>query len=67
MEPTKSGVIDQSETVAIPATRITLAFEQARKKGRGVLIPYFMCGYPTASRSIELAGGKVVRVVPTPE
>src|SRR5712691_11574575 len=54
MEPTKSSVIDQSETVVIPATRITHAFEQALKKGRGVLIPYFMCGYPTAARSIEL-------------
>jgi tryptophan synthase alpha chain len=54
MELTNSGVIDQSETVVIPATRITQAFEQARKKGRGVLIPYFMCGYPTAARSTEL-------------
>ncbi len=54
MELTNSGVIDQSETVVIPATRITHAFEQARNKGRGVLIPYFMCGYPTAARSAEL-------------
>src|SRR5260370_3562446 len=37
-----------------PATRITRAFEQARRGGRGVLIPYFMCGYPSATQSIEL-------------
>jgi tryptophan synthase alpha chain len=37
-----------------PATRITRAFEQARKENRGVLIPYFMCGYPSASRNIQL-------------
>src|SRR5215472_16287938 len=37
-----------------PATRITQAFEQARREGRGVLIPYFMCGYPSAEQSIEL-------------
>ncbi len=37
-----------------PATRITKAFEQARRKGRGVLIPYFMCGYPSAAQSITL-------------
>ena len=37
-----------------PATKISLAFEQARREERGVLIPYFMCGYPSATRSIEL-------------
>ena len=43
-----------------PATRITRAFEQARRGGRGVLIPYFMCGYPSATQSIEfvLAGAQ---------
>src|ERR1700730_17612882 len=54
MELTNSGVIDQSETVVIPAKRITQAFEQATERGRGVIIPYFMCGYPTAARSAEL-------------
>ncbi|GAC1566140.1 MAG: tryptophan synthase subunit alpha [Ktedonobacteraceae bacterium] len=38
----------------IPAARITHAFEQAKQAGRGVLIPYFMCGFPTAAQSIEL-------------
>ena len=42
-------------TSILPASKITQAFEQARNEGRGVLIPYFMCGYPSAARSIELA------------
>jgi len=37
-----------------PATLITEAFEQAQQEGRGVLIPYFMCGYPSALQSIKL-------------
>jgi tryptophan synthase alpha chain len=37
-----------------PATRITAVFERARNADRGVLIPYFMCGYPTKQQSIEL-------------
>ncbi len=37
-----------------PACRIKLAFEEARREGRGVLIPYFMCGYPSAEQSIKL-------------
>jgi tryptophan synthase alpha chain len=41
-------------TTPAPATRITRAFEQARREGRGVLIPYFMCGYPSGTQSIEL-------------
>ncbi len=37
-----------------PATRITKAFEQAQRESRGVLIPYFMCGYPSAAQSIKI-------------
>jgi tryptophan synthase alpha chain len=45
----------QSTSVTnVPTAKISLAFEQARREGRGVLIPYFMCGYPSAARSIEL-------------
>ena len=44
-----------TSTPPTPATRITMAFEQARKENRGVLIPYFMCGYPSAPQSIKLA------------
>jgi tryptophan synthase alpha chain len=38
----------------IPATKITRAFEKAKQEHRGVLIPYFMCGYPTAVQSVEI-------------
>ena len=44
-----------TSTLPTPATRIAMAFEQARKENRGVLIPYFMCGYPSALQSIKLA------------
>jgi len=43
-----------TSTPPTPASRITKAFEQARKENRGMLIPYFMCGYPSASQSIRL-------------
>ena len=46
--------MELSSTTPAPAIRITRAFEQARREGRGVLIPYFMCGYPSATQSIEL-------------
>ena len=42
-------------TSILPASKITHAFEQARREARGVLIPYFMCGYPSAACSVELA------------
>jgi tryptophan synthase alpha chain len=41
-------------TKTLPAARITAAFEQARSESRGVLIPYFMCGYPSAAQSMKL-------------
>src|SRR5438105_15094639 len=41
-------------TPTIPATKISDAFARAEQEQRGVLIPYFMCGYPTAARSVEL-------------
>src|SRR5213083_3117856 len=44
-----------TSTPRTPATRITKAFEQALKENRGVLIPYFMCGYPSALQSIKIA------------
>lgn len=47
--------MQHTSTPSMPATQITQAFEQALKEKRGVLIPYFMCGYPTASQSIKLA------------
>ncbi len=37
-----------------PALRVRAAFEAARDARRGVLIPYFMCGYPSAPQSVEV-------------
>src|SRR5579885_2862556 len=44
-----------TQTSTPPAQKITHVFEKAKNEGRGVIIPYFMCGYPTARQSIELA------------
>jgi tryptophan synthase alpha chain len=49
MQPTQALHSDRT-----PASSITQAFEQAKREGRGVLIPYFMCGYPSAQQSVEL-------------
>lgn len=43
-----------TSTTSVPAKKISHAFEQARHEGRSVLIPYFMCGYPSAIQSVEL-------------
>src|SRR5919206_3199590 len=51
MQTTNAGVINQAPT---PAARITQAFQRAKQEGRGALIPYFMCGYPSAAQSIKL-------------
>ncbi len=37
-----------------PAARINQVFERARQEGRGVLLPYFMCGYPSAAQSVKI-------------
>jgi tryptophan synthase alpha chain len=37
-----------------PALKISRAFEQAKREERGALMPYFMCGFPSAAQSIEL-------------
>jgi tryptophan synthase alpha chain len=42
-----------------PASRISFAFQQAKREGRGALIPYFMCGYPSAAQSVELVKAAV--------
>jgi tryptophan synthase alpha chain len=54
MQTTNGDSIIQNPTDTIPADRITHTFEQARKEERGVLIPYFMCGYPSTNQSIQL-------------
>lgn len=38
----------------IPALKINRAFEQAKREGRGALMPYFMCGFPSAAQSAAL-------------
>ena len=55
MEHAYTGIIDHAhQPDDVPAQKITHAFEQARQEKRGVLIPYFMCGYPTAEQSINV-------------
>lgn len=38
----------------VPAQKIASTFAKSKGEGRGVLIPYFMCGYPTAKQSVKL-------------
>jgi tryptophan synthase alpha chain len=55
---TQRSTVKEAENIhalnASPATKISDAFTQAKREGRGVLMPYFMCGYPSASQSVEL-------------
>jgi tryptophan synthase alpha chain len=58
MEPTNNTAIEQrhgDQRANAPANRISAAFARARQEGRGTLIPYFMCGYPSAEQSVRLA------------
>jgi tryptophan synthase alpha chain len=41
-------------TTSAPAIKIAQAFQQARQENRGILIPYFMCGYPSPAQCIKL-------------
>ncbi len=50
----QSTSVNKVNTENIPAAKINYAFEQAKKENRGALIPYFMCGYPTAAQSVEI-------------
>jgi len=60
MEPKNSGIVEQYSVLKaknlqdLPATKLTKAFERAKQEERGVLIPYFMCGFPSAEQSTEL-------------
>lgn len=47
-------IANEKKEIDTPATKITQAFIQARQEKRGVLIPYFMCGYPSAEQSVEI-------------
>ncbi|WP_376795161.1 tryptophan synthase subunit alpha [Thermogemmatispora sp.] len=48
-----TGTLERS--TAIPAQRIGRAFAQASHQGRCALIPYLMCGFPSAEQSLEAA------------
>src|SRR5947209_16203426 len=54
MPTTNKEANHRTPTTTTPAAKITRAFEKAKHEGRGVLIPYFMCGYPSAAQSIDL-------------
>lgn len=57
MEPTTVDTQNSAQANAgrnLPASGITRAFDRAKREGRGVLIPYFMCGYPSAAQSVEM-------------
>jgi tryptophan synthase alpha chain len=36
------------------AGKITQTFERAQREKRGVIIPYFMCGYPNAKATVDI-------------
>ncbi len=44
----------QSIHNAAPSTKISDAFTRAKGEKRGVIIPYFMCGYPSAAQSVDV-------------
>ncbi len=48
------GYTGTDTTAEVPAHKITQAFARAKADGHGVIIPYFMCGYPTAAQSIDV-------------
>lgn len=52
MDTTTNTIIKTVEDV--PAQKITRAFARAKAEGRGVLIPYFMCGYPGIQESVDI-------------
>ncbi len=51
MQTTNESILPTS---ILPAQKIAQAFARAKDEGRGVLAPYFMCGYPSATQSVQL-------------
>ncbi len=49
----------QSTHNVIPSHKITDAFARAKQGGRGIIIPYFMCGYPSASQTINIVNAAI--------
>jgi len=54
MELSTTEQVEKDISNTTPAAKITQTFEHARQAGRSVLIPYFMCGYPSAAQSVEI-------------
>ncbi|GCF08049.1 tryptophan synthase subunit alpha [Dictyobacter arantiisoli] len=53
METISSGVITP-ENQQYPVGKITQTFERAHSEQRGVIIPYFMCGYPNIKDTVDI-------------
>lgn len=49
----------QSTHNVIPSHKITDTFALAKLEGRGVIIPYFMCGYPSASQTVSIVNAAI--------
>jgi tryptophan synthase alpha chain len=68
VQVTNKNITSQDSLDSLPAMRITQAFEQASKEGRGALMPYFMAGYPSAEQSIKIviaaaeAGADIIEI-----
>ena len=43
-----------SKAMNTPGLRVRAAFDAAHRADRSTLIPYFMCGYPSAQQSVEV-------------
>ena len=55
MELTHDITVHNNDTLDLtPAAHITQAFARARQERRGAIMPYFMCGYPSAQESVEI-------------
>lgn len=53
MQTTNNEAISHTSELP-PAAKMSHAFQQAGQEGRGMLMPYFMCGYPSAQQSVEI-------------
>ncbi|MEO7022110.1 MAG: tryptophan synthase subunit alpha [Ktedonobacteraceae bacterium] len=51
---TKNEHIQAPTASVVHALRISEAFARAQREKRGVLMPYFMCGYPSAKQSVAM-------------
>lgn len=54
MQTTNNEITSQVTGTTPVAAKITQAFQRAQQEGRGALVPYFMCGYPSMQESIDI-------------